>query len=421
MKKTFTIILLITSSLLFGQFDAHFEKATLRMDYIRSGNHDTELPALIDFKKEPHWAGSLTNLTEHFEYGHHFLRVRDAISAELLYSRGYGSLFNEWSHSDEAKELYRSYEETVVMPFPRKKVIITLYSRNIEKEFEEVFRIDFDPEKTYFQTKNDNEAPVIEIQKNGPPEKSVDIVILPEGYTESELGLFINDCHSLVSSIFSFEPYTKLQDKFNAYAVWAPSEESGSDSPNDGIEVNTTFKSSFNTFGYDRYCMSMSIHTIRDYAANAPYDQIYILVNSEKHGGGAIYNFYSLSTSRSLRSPKVFVHEFGHSFAGLADEYAFENDFVDMHNTGSEPWEANISNMTDFDSKWKHMISADTPVPTPATSNYRNVVGAFEGAGYMMKGMFRPEIDCLMRSFSTDKFCAVCTKTIEKMVKFYTE
>jgi hypothetical protein len=391
------------------------------MDYIRSGNHNTELAALTAFKKEPHWGGSVTNLIEDFKFGHHFLNVNDAESGDLLYSRGYGSLFNEWSHSDEAKELFRSFEETVVMPFPRKKVIITLHSRNESQEFEEVFRVNFDPGHTYFQTKNEGRAPVIEILKNGPPENRVDIVILPEGYTESELGLFINDCQSLVSSIFSFEPYTQLKDKFNAYAVWAPSEGSGSDSPNDSIEINTTFNSSFNTFGYDRYCMTMSIHTVRDYAANAPYDQIYILVNSDKHGGGAIYNFYALSTSRSLRSPKVFVHEFGHSFAGLADEYAFDNDFVDMHNKQVEPWEANISNLIDFDSKWKHMISSDTPVPTPATSKYRNVVGAFEGAGYMMKGMYRPEIDCLMRSFSTEKFCAVCTKTIEKMVKFYTE
>jgi hypothetical protein len=421
MKLILTIFSLLTVTCSYSQFDRFFENSTLRMDYIHSGSFDTENYAFSGFKKEAYWGGSQKHLIEDFEYGKYLVKVTDAKTGNLLYSRGYGSLFHEWSTTEEGKKIVKAFEETVVMPFPKHKILITLFSRNTKMVFEEKFSIGFDPENTGYFKKNDHSAPVIEIQRSGTPEKNVDIVILPEGYTDAELGKFISDCHTLMQQMYSYKPFTDLQNKFNAHAVWIPSAESGSDDPNNKKEVNTAFNSSFNTFYSDRYCMTLSHHKVRDYAANAPYDQIYILVNTDKYGGGAIYNFYSVSVSGNLRSPKVFIHEFGHAFAGLADEYAYEDSFENMYEKGVEPWEPNITTLVSFDKKWKDMIEKDIPVPTPATDEYIDDHGVFEGAGYQSKGVYRPRQDCLMRSFNGDLFCKVCSKAIEDMVRFYGE
>ncbi len=404
-----------------AQFDKNFENHSLRLDYIHSGNSIEEYYAFKQFKKEKYWGGSHTQMLETFEYGKYFVKVFDEKSGDLIYSRGYGSLFHEWSTTKEAKEFSKSFEETALIPFPKNKVVIKLYSRNKSMNFEEKFKISFDPAKTPYEYKNDNILPVFDIHKSGNPQSKVDIVILPEGYTEMELGKFIEDCHMLTKQFFAFAPYTQNEDKFNMKAVWIPSAESGSDSPNDSIEVTTALNTSFNTLYSDRYCMTQDYHKVRDYAANAPYDQIYILINTDKYGGGAIYNYYSVSVSGNLKSPKVFIHEFGHAFAGLADEYGYEDSFENMYAKGVEPWEPNISTLVDFESKWKAMVDSKTPIPTPKNSDYSNKIGAFEGAGYVKKGVYRPRKDCMMRSFNGDVFCEVCSKAIVDMIKFYTE
>ena len=419
--KYLTILLFFIAIPAFGQFDNYFENHTLRMDYIHSGNSGKEFYAFKQFKKEKYWGGSHVNLLETFEYGKYFVKVFDEKSDTLIYSRGYGSLFHEWSTTEEAKKFNKAFEETVVIPFPKNKVIIKLYSRNKEMKFDEKFAIEFDPAKTTYFNKNDSEYPVVDIHVSGPCDKKVDMVILPEGYTQDELGKFIKDSHVLIDELFAYSPYDKYKSEFNVRAVWAPSEESGSDNPNKNIEVNTILNTSFNTLYSDRYCMTLSYHKVRDIAANAPYDQIYILVNTDKYGGGAIYNYYSVSVSGNLKSPKVFIHEFGHAFAGLADEYAYEDSFENMYAKGVEPWEPNITTLVDFDHKWKNMVNPDTPVPTPATAKYKDVIGAFEGAGYQLKGVYRPKQDCLMRSFAGDEFCPVCKKAIKDMIKFYAE
>ncbi len=420
MKNIFILFIFFTLPA-YCQFSTYFENHTLRMDYIHSGNSTDEFYAFKQFKKEKYWGGSHKNLLETFEYGKYFVKVFDFDSGDMIYSRGYGSLFHEWSNTPEAKKFNKAFEESVTFPFPKKKIIIKLYSRNKEMKFEEKFFIEFDPSKTPYLKKNDFECPVIDIVKSGSPDKKVDIVVLSEGYTEKELGKFIKDCQELVKKLFTYSPYDKYKDYFNVKAVWASSIESGSDNPLKDIEVNTVLNTSFNTLYSDRYCMTLSYHKVRDIAANAPYDQIYILVNTEKYGGGAIYNYYSVSAGGNLQSPKVFIHEFGHAFAGLADEYAYEDSFENMYVKGVEPWEPNITTLVDFDHKWKNMINNGIPIPTPSTSEYNDVVGAFEGAGYLLKGVYRPKQDCLMRSFAGDEFCPVCKKAIEDMIRFYSE
>jgi hypothetical protein len=420
MKYIFILLIFFTLQS-FGQFDSYFENHTLRMDYIHSGNSKYEFYAFKQFKKEKYWGGSHINLLETFEYGKYFVKVFDSASGDLIYSRGYGSLFHEWSTTEEAKKFSKAFEETVIMPFPKNKVIIKLYSRNKEMKFDEKFIIEFDPSKTSYLKKNDFEYSVVDIHISGATDKKVDLVILPEGYTKDELGKFVNDSHELVNKLFAYSPYDKHKEDFNVKAVWAPSEEEGSDNPIKNVEVNTILNTSFNTLYSDRYCMTLSYHKVRDLAANAPYDQIYILVNTDKYGGGAIYNYYSVSVSGNLQSPKVFIHEFGHAFAGLADEYAYEDSFENMYAKGVEPWEPNITTLVHFDNKWKDMVDENVPIPTPAIPKYEDKVGAFEGAGYLLKGVYRPKQDCLMRSFKGDEFCPVCKKAIEDMILFYSK
>ncbi len=421
MRNFIFFFFLFANTIASAQFDNYFENHSLRMDYIHSGNDKSDNYAFKKFIKEEYWGGSHTQMIETFEYGKYFVKVFDKNTGKLIYSRGYGSLFHEWSTTQEAKEFSRSFEETVLVPFPKNEVIIKLYSRNKSMTFDKKFTISFNPQKTFFEYKNDNILPVIDIHISGEPRNKVDVVILPEGYTKNELSKFVNDCHTLTNQFFAFAPYSQNKDKFNMRAVWVPSKESGSDSPRDSVEVSTALNTSFNTLYSDRYCMTLDYHRVRDYAANAPYDQIYILVNTDKYGGGAIYNYYSVSVSGNLKSPKVFIHEFGHAFAGLADEYGYEDSFENMYAKGVEPWEPNITTLVDFDTKWKDMVDSGTPVPTPIDSKYKDKIGAFEGAGYVKKGVYRPKKDCMMRSFNGDVFCKVCSKAIVDMINFYSK
>jgi hypothetical protein len=273
----------------------------------------------------------------------------------------------------------------------------------------------------FITTERRLEKPSFDVHISGDPANKVDIIILPDGYTNDELGLFIKDCNDFASHLFSFEPYAQNKDKFNIRGVLAASAQSGSDIPADNIWKKTILNTSFYTFDSERYCMSGDNKSIRDLAANAPYDQIYILVNSPKYGGGAIYNHYSVSVNSNQMAAKIFIHELGHGFAGLGDEYYnSEEPYSEFYSKDVEPWEPNLTTLVDFDKKWKKMIGQDVPVPTPANEKYDGIVGVFEGGGYAAKDVYRPSMDCLMHTFKGDHFCKVCSKSIQQMIDFYT-
>lgn len=264
--------------------------------------------------------------------------------------------------------------------------------------------------------------PVYDVLISGHPATKVDIVILPEGYTSAEMDRFKADCDKFAAGLFTFEPYTQNRSKFNIRAVLAPSAESGTDIPGDKVWKNTIINSSFYTFDSERYLMTTDNKDVRNLASNAPYDQIYILANTTKYGGGAIYNYYNMSVNSNASSAKIFVHEFGHGFAGLADEYDDgSTSFNDMYPLNVEPWEPNITTLVKFDTKWENMLSANTPIPTPLKNALPLQLGVYEGAGYVAKGVYRPTPDCLMRTFKGDKFCPVCEKAIQRMIDFYTK
>jgi len=406
-----------------AQFDKYFNDKTLRIDYFHSGNNETEFYTIDELIEEPFWGGSKTNLLDTFEFGNYYVNVFDAKKNELIYSRGYSTLFNEWQTTDEAKTTSRSFRESVVIPYPKNDVRIEFLSRDNKGVFEKKFEYLVDADSYFISPKQKAKYPAFDVYIKGKPENKVDIVILPEGYTKDEMGKFVDDCKVLARDLFSFSPYSKNKNKFNIRGVLAPSEDSGSDIPADSVWKNTILNSRFYTFDSERYCMTSDFFSVRDLAANAPYDQIIILINTKKYGGGAIYNFYSVSGNSNSYKDKILIHEFGHGFAGLGDEY-YTSDvaYNDFYPLDVEPWEPNLTTLVDFDKKWKHLLKKKTPIPTPIDNKkYLKRLGVFEGGGYAAKGVYRPAYDCLMNSFKGNKFCKACDEAIVNRIKFYTK
>jgi hypothetical protein len=284
------------------------------------------------------------------------------------------------------------------------------------------FEYEVNPENYFIKPERISEYKNFEVLNSGDPSVKVDIVIIPEGYTEDEMDLFKEDCERFAGYLFNSAPFRENKDKFNIWGIEAPSIESGTDIPKENIWKKTLINSTFYTFDLERYLMTYDNKTLRNIASNAPYDQIYILVNSDKYGGGAIYNHYSVCVNDNKFSEFVFVHEFGHGFASLADEY-YTSDvaYEEFYPLDVEPTDPNLTTLVNFDSKWKDLVEEETPIPTPDTDDYKNKVGAFEGGGYMEKGIYRPAHDCTMKSIKVDGFCPVCKRAIQQMIDFYTE
>jgi hypothetical protein len=419
--KTILIILFAAIST-FPQmnFDNYFKDKTLRVDYFHTGDSLNDSYSIDELKEEPYWGGSKENLIDTFNYGRYEIKVFDQAENKLIYSRTYSTLFDEWQTTDEAKHTVKTFNETVTMPFPRAKIRIEFYSRDKGNILHKKFEYAVDPDNYFISPERHLEFPSFEVVHNGDPSVKVDIVILPEGYTKDEMDEFKEDCTKFAGYLFAVSPYSENKDKFNIWGVAAPSPEEGTDIPADNVWSKTLMNTSFYTFDLERYLMTSDYKSVRDLAANAPYDQIYILVNSDKYGGGAIYNYYSVCVNKNIFSEYVFSHEFGHGFAFLADEY-YTSDvaYNDFYPLNVEPLEPNITTLVDFDSKWKDMIDADTPIPTPSSPKYRDKVGVFEGGGYVAKGVYRPMEDCSMKTATVNNFCPVCKRAIQKMIDFY--
>lgn len=415
------IVMLLQANSSWAQFDKYFHNKTLRMDYAHSGDNKHEEFYFEELLEEPYWGGSKHNLIDTTFYGNYYLNVYDAASNELIYSRGYCSLFGEWQTTDEATVTRRSCSETVVMPFPKNNARIEICSRNKKGKFEKKFEYTVDVNSYFIKKDRRMQYPTFDVHYTGDPARRVDIVLLPEGYTADEMEQFKADCKLFAEGLFSLSPYKETSNLFNIRAVLAPSKESGVDIPKENIWKNTILNSSFYTFDSERYVMTYDNKSLRDLSANVPYDFIYIIVNTQKYGGGAIYNHYGISISGNLHAAKVYVHEFGHLFLGLADEYVeIGSSYNDMYPTNVEPWEANITTLINFDKKWKDMLDKDTPIPTPIDPKNIKKLGVYEGGGYVAKGVYRPRPDCLMNTLSGNDFCPVCTRAIKKQINFYT-
>lgn len=421
--RTIAIVLFtILSVSCFGQinFDDYFTDKVLRFDFMFAGNSEFTSVYPVGIKEEPVYGGSKTQLTDPFNYGNFKYEVFDEKDDILIYSRGFCTLYQEWQTTAEAKKIDRSYYEVATMPFPKNKVKFVLSIRQRNGEFTELYKTSIDPADYFIMKEKPVSVSFTRIYGTCEPDKAVDLAFIAEGYTAGEMEKFRNDVKRMSDYMFSEKPYDKYKDKINIWAVEAVSEESGTDIPGDNIYVNTVLNSSFYTFDIDRYLTTRDIKSVNDYAAVVPHDNIIVLINSDKYGGGGVYNYYSGTTSGHSLSLKVFAHEFGHGFAGLADEYySSEVAYEEFYPLDVEPWEPNITTLVDFDSKWKKMIDSNTPVPTPAEEKYENVTGLFEGGGYSAKGIYRPEIDCRMKSNSSIGYCSVCSNAISEMIEFY--
>ncbi len=409
-------------------FGDYFESKSLRFDFILTGNNESRQAGLLQISEEPVWGGPVDILTEPFDYGEYAVKLYDQDKNNVIYSRGFNTLFQEWITTEEAGKQPQSYTNSVVTPFPKNPVVLVLEQRDKQNgmEFKPFFEMKIDPRGVFINRSPKVGNKVTQLQHKGGSAQKVDLVFLAEGYTPEEQDKFLKDTRRLCDSLFSFAPYDQHTDDFNVWAVHLESVDSGTDYP--GLDKNaypnirqwnnTALNSGFWTFNSERYLTIADYLPVRDAVWNVPCDAVIVLVNTAKYGGGGIYNFYAVSSTDHPLSARVMAHEFGHSFAGLGDEYfnsstAYDEEFYPLH---LEPWEPNITTLVDFGSKWKDMLPPETPVPTPVDLSNPGKIGVFEGAGYQAKGIYRPQDRCLMRDNSL--ICPVCQRAIVRMIDY---
>ncbi len=421
MKKLITLFVIIfTISFALAQnFNQNFTNKSLRIDYYRYGNFENEKIKLVDNRYFDKWVGSQTNLIDTFYYGLNYVFVYDSLSNKLIYSRGYSCLFEEWKTTKEAKETTKEFEESVIVPFPKKSIKIEFKSRNKKGEFELLYQHYLDPKKVKIQ--NNKRYEVQKIHQGGEAPKCYDIVIIPDGYTKSDSLKLKSDFQKFADIILKCKPYSNLKHKININGIFCFSEESGITDPNQKEFKNTILKTSFNTIESDRYLMTTHFWQLQNIAESSPYDGILIICNTNKYGGGGIFNYYATTSSDNINSNFICVHEMGHSLAGLADEYyTSEVSVEDFYPTQIEPWEPNITTFIDFDRKWKKDLPQNTKIPT-LVDEKNDIIGVYEGAGYQAKGIYRPALHCTMKEVRYNNFCPVCQNAIEKMINFYSK
>jgi len=416
--------LLIASSFGFAQqYNDFFIDKACRIDFHFCGNARQTNVFLDNVKLEPFWGGRHSHLSGDLNLGDFRFRVLDSISNQQIYTDGFSALYREWQTTLEAKTTSKSFEQTIQFPFPKKTITLIIEKRVDLDHWTELFRYSLSPTDKLIERTHPKAVPVKVIAKTASPDKAIDIAVIAEGYTAKDQKKFYRDAQRLAANLLTHEPFTKYKNRINIYAIAAPSDESGISLSKDSLWKNTSVGSYFYTFYEPRYLTTLNTFKVRDLAALVPYDAIYVLANTSVYGGGGIFNFYALTAADNKLSTQVTVHEFGHSFAGLADEYFYDNkDALDaMYDIKLEPWEPNITSLVQFDRKWKAVIQDGTPVPTPVTEENKTKIGAFEGGGYLSKGMYRPMFDCRMRTNKAPEFCPVCQQAVERMILFLTE
>jgi hypothetical protein len=423
MKKYLYILFLTTLPYLTvysqNNYEHYFEDAALRLDFIFAGNQEDQKAYLQNTYKEPFWGGPKETLIDAFEYGEYQLQVFDHKNGAPLYTRGFCTLFEEWRTTAEAKTRSKAFSQSVQCPYPKDTIDIRLWCRLKDGTWALFYETSLSPDAPDIIQDSPITAEVTHVIHNGPAHSHVDIAFIAEGYTTEEQDKFVSDVNRMTDFLFSQAPFDQLQTRFNIWAIGAISEESGTDDPRKNIWKKTALNSSFNTFNTDRYLESFDVTPIRNLAANAPYDHIVVLVNTDKYGGGGIYNHFSICTADHPLSEVVFLHEFGHGFAGLGDEYYSSNvAYQDFFNLKIEPWQPNLTTLVNFESKWQALISPDTPIPTP--ENIIRPIGVYEGGGYLAKEMYRPALNCRMKSNDAPGFCPVCQAAITHMIQTLT-
>jgi hypothetical protein len=466
MTQRYLIALKLLIFLSVFSVDAFGAPATMRLDYYHTGNATQEIFSVDRVAIEPlPWPGNPQKNIDETNLGKYFFEVRDQATNGLLYSRGFASIYGEWETTDEAKAVHRTFHESLRFPAPLTPVKIILKKRDANNSFREIWTALVDPKNMFVDnSKPPAPAPLIQIEKNGDSSEKVDFLILGDGYTAGERAKFEKDVRRLLDVLFATSPYKERRKDFNVWALCPASAESGISRPSTGTHRRSPIGSTYDAFGSERYVLTFDNRAFREVAQFAPYEFVEILTNTRTYGGGGIFGLYSTVAADSEQAPYVFVHEFGHHFAGLADEYYTSPVAYTAPAVKIEPWEPNVTALLDPKNlKWKDLVASGTPVPTPwqkevyeqhsreygtrrakiraenrpeeemealfrenrefeiklfAAEKHAGKVGAFEGAMYEAKGYYRPEVDCIMFTRS-QAFCAVCRRGIERVISLY--
>lgn len=452
-----------------AEFDANFTGRTLRLDYYHSGTSSEEHISLDQVRIEGDWAGSRVHLLDDTNLGKYQVCVLDAASGGTLWTRGFASIYGEWEETGEAKKIWRTFEESQRFPEPRHAVKVVLKKRAEDGSFTEIYSGDVDPAGRFVdRSRIAPRGEVIALLESGPSARKVDLLIVADGYTAQQREKFVRDVERLVGVMFDTEPYRSRKTDFNVRALFVASPEGGISNPRKGIWRDSPMGLSFNAFDTDRYVLTCENKAVRDAAAQAPYDAMILVFNDKKYGGGGIFNLWATVAVDTEPAPYTFVHEFGHSFAGLADEYySSPVAYEDFNAKGVEPWEPNVTALLDAKQlKWRDLVETATPLPTPwnqgdydkndleyqakrkkliderapeeasealmreikkltepmlRAEKFFGKAGAFEGAMYEAKGLYRPEVDCIMFTRNPKSFCKVCERAIARVIQLYAE
>lgn len=404
MKRFILFILFIL--LLSAAVESRSQNSTLRLDYIFYGTDKTAGIALSEARRLEGWAGRRSRLQDVPLRGNGQICMSDT-AGNVLYRMSFSTLFQEWQNTEEATRVSKAFENVFLLPMPESEVMVTVEL--------------FDPHGLVCasMTHPVNPSDILirpayatpetrDLHIGGSVQSCIDVVIVAEGYTAAEMPQFYKEAEEAVKSIFAHEPFGKYRSRFNFRAVALESKSSGVSIPGKGEWAETPLHSGFNTFYSDRYLTTLHLKDLHDALAGVPYEHIIILANTDNYGGGGIYNSYTLTTTRHNQFRPVVVHEFGHSFAGLADEYYYDDQYSDYYFPDCEPWEQNITTMYDFASKWQDMLGSEG-------------VSVYEGGGYKSKGVWRGCRNCRMKTNTAPGFCPVCQRAIERMILFYTD
>lgn len=391
-------------------FNTYFADKTLRIDYNFSGNAKEQHIAVDELKLSPRWYGKRKRLAELPMEGNGQITVKDHKSGTTIYRNSFSTLFQEWLSYPEAETTSKAFENVFLVPMPKDTVDITIDLRNNRREVVASLTHQVVPSDILIRHIGErNVTPYETLLQAKDTTKCIHIAFLAEGYQQHEMPTFINDAKIAIEALFAHEPFKSMKERFNIVAVKAPSIDSGTSEPGNGIWKQTALSSHFDTFYSDRYLTTLNLKDLHDLLAGTPYEHIIVLVNTEKYGGGGILNSYNLSMTHHPKYRPVVVHEFGHSFAGLADEYAYETEDIPMYPHDIEPWEKNITTKVDFHGKWEDMIGKDSKA------------GLYEGAGYSLNGVYRAYPDCRMRTNENPEFCDVCKRILQNVIDFYTK
>ncbi len=425
MKKISCTLLVILFALGFASaqhFDQYFINKNLRVNYLHIGNFNNELLKIDHYTAGGTWNGTRQYLIEPNSYGDIMIEVFDSVSNKLIFSRSYSCLFTEYRTTEKGETEIASMEESINIPFPKNTVLLKFTSFDRKRNGAELLKQYFNPQTTPTVPLS-KQYKTMNLHIGNKSDKAIDILFIPDGYAKSDAKLLKHDMKRFASYVMNCSPYKEMKNKVNVRAIKGYSEDSGITQPQNNIYKKTLVNTAYNALDLDRYLMCDGVWHLNDVADDAPYDAIVIICNSEKYGGGGIYNFYCTVYNHGEYPDYVIVHEMGHLIGGLGDEYyTSEVSVQDFYPAGVEPVEPNLTTLVDFESKWKNMLPEGTPIPTPVTGKNTpeyNRLGVYEGGGYVGKGVYRPAQHCTMHQIRYNDFCPVCKKTLEEVIDYY--